>query len=243
MPRTQPTQQHDAKRPLRLIVRHSGNERDAGLAQELLAHLRPLERFAGVNVWTDDGIVAGDLKGARIDEAIEQADVALLLLSADFLASDTLQDVEVPKLLKRHEAGSLRVIPVLLRSCAWEMHPWLAELHPLPKDRTPIASFAGDERDSVLTELAREIVQPATATRPPGKEKLKSVAIAAAGSKSPSEPTPASGGGGPTYNFHIHGSTIGAIGTGPGAHVTGSVNHNELAGTPTQAVRSLTLLR
>jgi hypothetical protein len=42
------------------------------------------------------------------------------LISAAFLASDFLQDVEVPKLFRRREEGGLRVIPVLLRSCHWD---------------------------------------------------------------------------------------------------------------------------
>src|SRR5262249_54862455 len=81
------------------------------------------------------------------------ADVALLLLSKDFLASDFLQEVEVPKLVERHQRGSLEVIPVLARSCLWEAHPWLRTLAPLPASREPVASFQGDGRDRALKEV------------------------------------------------------------------------------------------
>src|SRR5690349_7201909 len=142
---------------LRLLVRHSDSSKDRALAKELLDHLRPLQRFANLDVWSDARLRAGDETRREIDRAIGQADLALLLLSADFFAADTLLDVEVPKLMEKHRHGSLKVVPVLLRSCLWEAHPWLAELHPLPRDGKPSASHQGDDRDRVLTELVKEI--------------------------------------------------------------------------------------
>src|SRR3954470_659857 len=136
-----------ADRKLRLLVRHSAAERDVALAGELLGHLRPLERFTGVDVWSDARIRAGDTTRREIDRAIDQADVALVLLSSDFLSSDVLVGVEVPKLLARHRDGTLRVIPIVLRSCLWEIHPGLKDLHPVPKGGKAIGSFSGDARD------------------------------------------------------------------------------------------------
>src|SRR5689334_16362817 len=118
---------------LRLLVRHSAAEQDVALATELLKHLDVVQRFAGVDVWTDARIRGGDNWRQAIEHAIEQADVAIMLLSADFLTSDGFMDVEVPQLLERHGAGKLRVIPIVLRSCTWEIHPWLKDLQPLPK--------------------------------------------------------------------------------------------------------------
>jgi hypothetical protein len=68
--------QRDRDRPLRVLVRHSGSSKDTELAEELLAHLRPFERFAGIDVWSDDRIRAGDETRAEVDAAIENADVA-----------------------------------------------------------------------------------------------------------------------------------------------------------------------
>ena len=87
---------------LRLLVRHSAASKDAALVNELLGHLRPLERFAGLDVSSDAQIRAGDETRKEIARAIDQADVALLLLSADFLASDALLQDELPQLQQRH---------------------------------------------------------------------------------------------------------------------------------------------
>jgi len=94
---------------LKLLVRHSAAEKDVALAEELLGHLRPLERFAGIDVWSE--VQAGGETKREVQQAIEQADVALLLLSSDFLSSRDLLDVELPQLLERQRAGRLRVIP------------------------------------------------------------------------------------------------------------------------------------
>jgi len=142
---------------LRLLVRHSGSANDDTLARPLLDHLRPLRRI-GLDVWSDDRIRAGDEPRRELDRAIETADVALLLLSADFLASDFIQDVEMPLLFARHREGKLRVVPILLRACTWEVDSWLRELQPLPRGGKAIGSLAIDARDEAWTEIVREIV-------------------------------------------------------------------------------------
>jgi hypothetical protein len=130
-----------------------------------------LERFAGVDVWTEDRIRGGDESRQEIQRAIDQADVALLLLSADFLASDALLNLELPQIQRRHASGQLRVIPVLLRPSLWELHPWLKELHPLPKDKKPIGLL--NDRDQALTEVVKDIVGLATTSMPVGPPNLQ----------------------------------------------------------------------
>ncbi len=191
---------------LRLLVRHSAAAQDVALAGELLRHLEVVERFAGVDIWTDARIPPGDDTRREIQRAIDRADVAILLLSADFFASNLLLDVEVPQLLERHRAGKLRVIPIVLRSCLWQMHPWLKELHPLPRGRKAIGSFAGEERDAALTEVVREIV-----------------GMAEPSTRTPSHVSAPTKTGGDTYNIQIHGSTIGAFGAGTGVDISGLV--------------------
>lgn len=202
---------------LRLLVRHSDSPKDLALAEELLGHLKPLERFANVDVWSVHRIRAGEETRREVERAIDQADVLLLLLSADFFGSDTLLDVEVPKLMERHRQGSLKVVPVLLRSCHWEAHPWLAELHPLPRDGKPIASHHGDERDRVLTELVKEIAGFVTPSPSASVTESPRAQAPAAKVTPPTE-------SGTTYNINIHSSTIGGLGVGAEAKVIGTAN-------------------
>jgi hypothetical protein len=50
-----------------------------------------------------------------IDQRLEQASLILLLVSADFLASDYCYEVEMQRALALHEAGRARVIPIAVR--------------------------------------------------------------------------------------------------------------------------------
>jgi hypothetical protein len=250
-----PTEQHGPERALRVLVRHSGSSKDTNLANELLAHLRPLERFAGIDLWTNDRIRAGDVTRKEIERAIEGADVALLILSADFFSSDTLQEVEVPRLLERHRACSLRVIPVVLRSCTWEVHPWIAELHPLPKGGKPIASFKGDRRDGVLTELAREIaaltadLKPANTVREiagpiaPARlaEKVLLREVSHPGLRDQAADPPAAAAS--TYNINITGTTLGAIAFGDTAKAGGTVHLGTSSGASEAGLDELSQAR
>jgi hypothetical protein len=150
-----------ADRQIRFLVRYSGHVRDVTLADELLRHMDVLTRFAGIDLWTDTRIKAGDTTQREIDQAIDQAHVALLLISSDFLASDTLLEHEVPRLLSRHQEGQVRVILVLLRSCLWKAHPWLKDLYSLPRNGQAIGSLSNRVRDSVLAEIVREVAEVA----------------------------------------------------------------------------------
>ena len=66
-------------------------------------------------------IAAGEEWKDQIDKNLEAAEIILLLISADFIASDYCYDKEMSRALERHEAGSVQVIPVVLRDVDW--HP------------------------------------------------------------------------------------------------------------------------
>lgn len=52
------------------------------------------------------------------------ADVILLLISVDFLASEYCYSKEMETALTRHDAGTASVIPVILRPCDWKSSPF-----------------------------------------------------------------------------------------------------------------------
>ncbi|WP_437571557.1 serine/threonine-protein kinase [Sorangium sp. So ce542] len=138
---------------LRVVI--SSSPEDASLTAQILAHLRALARFRPVDIWTDGDIPAGADVRAAMEEALAAADVALLLVSASYLASGVMHDAEIPRVFERRRSGGLRVIPVLMRSCSWELHPWIGTLK--PAGMTPLAALAGDERDRAMAEVARMI--------------------------------------------------------------------------------------
>ncbi len=127
---------------------------DEPLRDELNKHLSGLQRQHLIQAWHDRQIPAGADRAQEIDTHLESASIILLLISADFVASDYCYGIEMQRALQRHNEGSTRVIPILLRPCEWE-HTSFAKLQALPRNGIPITSWPS--RDEAFREIARDI--------------------------------------------------------------------------------------
>jgi hypothetical protein len=97
---------------------------DEALRDQLEKHLAGLHRQDIISSWHDRRITAGTEFGDAIDSHIDTADVILLLVSPDFIASDYCYEKEMVRALERHQKGQARVIPVILRPCDWHGLPF-----------------------------------------------------------------------------------------------------------------------
>lgn len=132
----------------------SYSHRDEALRDRLEVHLSALKREGAISTWHDRRITAGDALGQRIDDQLENADIILLLVSPDFLASDYCHDVEMRRALERHEAGTARVIPVILRPCDWQHSPF-GHLLAAPTNGRPIARWP--DEDEAFLDVVQKI--------------------------------------------------------------------------------------
>jgi hypothetical protein len=92
---------------------------DESLRDELEKHLSILKRQGLIETWHDRRIDSGGDFSREISSHLEDADIILLLVSSDFLASDYCYDIEMKRAMDRHERGEAVVIPVILRPCSW----------------------------------------------------------------------------------------------------------------------------
>ena len=129
---------------------------DEELRDELAKHLKLLERQKVISAWYDRDISAGDDWKQEIEQRLNSADVILLLISADFLASDFCWGVELKRAMERHETGEARVIPIILREVDWKGAPF-GNLQALPKNAKPVTNWAN--RDQAFADIARGIRQ------------------------------------------------------------------------------------
>jgi TIR domain/Macrocin-O-methyltransferase (TylF) len=127
---------------------------DEALRGELTKHLSTLRREGLITTWYDREILPGSQIDAEISKHLEEADLALMLVSADFLNSDYCSSIELKRALERYQAGELRVIPVILRDCAWPPSP-LGKLNALPADGRAVTGFP--DRDTAFADIARAI--------------------------------------------------------------------------------------
>jgi hypothetical protein len=100
-------------------VFYSYAHEDETFRNKLETHLSLLRRQGLISAWHDRHILPGTNWAQAIDEHLESASVILLLISADFLASDYCYGLEMQRALQRHQANEARVIPILLRPVDW----------------------------------------------------------------------------------------------------------------------------
>jgi CheY-like chemotaxis protein len=133
---------------------------DEGLRDELQGHLMILERRGVIRSWHDRAIAAGRDWSHEIDQHLRTADLVLLLISKDFIASDYIFGVELDVAMQRQRSGDAVIVPILLRDV--DLQPEDADGLPfvgllksqgLPRDLKPVTSWSN--RDEAWTNVAR----------------------------------------------------------------------------------------
>jgi len=145
-------QAEQLKAGARVFISYAPHDRE--YMQELLMHLKILERQQVVDVWSDQLISLGESRDEIVGQMLQEANVILLLISSDYLALDDLYEREMQPALKRYEAGQAVVIPVLLRSVDWH-NTSLAPLEMLPPGAVPVAAWRN--RDEAWVDVTRNI--------------------------------------------------------------------------------------
>jgi len=135
-----------------IFIAYSHN--DLRFKEELKKFLRPLLNTKRASLWDDHDIEAGKEWEAEIKKRLYGADIILLLVSPDSLASDYFYGREVTVSLERHEKGEAVVVPVILRPCAWTITP-LAKLEALPAKGKPVTQWPS--QDEAFTDIAHSI--------------------------------------------------------------------------------------
>lgn len=150
--RTERTRDEQRGKAARLFCSYS--HRDENLRNRLESHLKLLQRRGLIETWHDRKIEAGDDWKLRIDENLERADIILLLVSADFIASRYCYEKEMTRALERHEKKEARVIPVIVRDANLTGAPF-SGLQYLPKDGKPVMKWTN--KDSAWRNVSEGI--------------------------------------------------------------------------------------
>ncbi|MBV8808852.1 MAG: toll/interleukin-1 receptor domain-containing protein, partial [Acidobacteriaceae bacterium] len=142
----------NSRAPLEVFYSYSHKDDEFRIALD--NHLSPLQRLGLISAWHDRRIGAGSEWKEQIDSHLESADIILLLVSSDFLASDYCIDVELRRALERHKTDRAIVIPIIVRQVDWSGAPF-ATLQALPRDGKAVSSWS--DRDEALADVARGI--------------------------------------------------------------------------------------
>jgi hypothetical protein len=141
-------------------VFYSYSHADARMLERLRTHLAMLRRHGLITEWYDRNIEAGTEWRDEIAQELEAADVIVLLVSADFLASDFCYEEEMLRAIERAEQGETTIIAVLLRPVdGWESSPF-AKFQLVPRNARPITRWSNvDEAYSNIAASIRSVLE------------------------------------------------------------------------------------
>jgi hypothetical protein len=131
------------------------SKKDKQVFKELMNHVAPLKSEYSHLKWGDsDKIEAGNDIQRSLEDYLNTADIIILLLSAEYLASQQCYEHEMQPTLARHNDGKVRIIPVILRHFD-HMNTLLAPYRLLPSNGKPVESWS--HRDAALAEITTAI--------------------------------------------------------------------------------------
>ncbi|MEL7354435.1 MAG: NACHT domain-containing protein [Cyanobacteria bacterium J06560_5] len=143
-----------AEEAISVFLSYSHN--DLEMLTELNKHLAGLRRTNKIKTWDDSVIGAGDEWESAIQEQLNTADIIILLISADFIASDYCYGNELQRAIERHDTGEARVIPVILKPCLWnDSDIPFSKLNVLPDYARAITQW--DDSAEAYTNVAKGI--------------------------------------------------------------------------------------
>jgi hypothetical protein len=137
----------------------SYSHKDKRYLEDLLTHLKPIERSGELTSWSDKQIEPGSKWFDEIQTALEQAKVAVLLVSANFLASNFIHEHELTAILKRAEANGVRILWIPVRACAYK-DTLIAKYQAIIPPDKPLAEMKAN-RDKAWVKICEEIQKAA----------------------------------------------------------------------------------
>ncbi len=135
----------------------SYSHKDAEFKDKLVRQLEILNLAGLCSAWEDGRIQAGTDWNQEIKKAIEEADVAVLMVSEGFLNSKFIKEYEVPLILERKEKDGLTVLPLFVKPCEWKNIPWLAKIQGFPPGGKILSQCSKDEQQEILLQFAGTI--------------------------------------------------------------------------------------
>jgi hypothetical protein len=135
----------------------SYSHKDKPYLDRLKVHLRPLERMGTVLLWSDTAILSGEKWKQKIEDALNSAVIALLLVSADFMASDFIINEELQILLKSAEAKGTIIIPLIVKPCRFSREPTISQFKAANIPADPLCKLSEFEQEEIYESVAHRI--------------------------------------------------------------------------------------
>ncbi len=97
----------------------SYSSKDQAFKEEFETHSVMLRRLGLVESWDMGMIKPNDAWDAKVQAALDAADIVVMLLSSNFLNSEYIWDKEFLTTLGRWQRGECKIAAVVLSKCGW----------------------------------------------------------------------------------------------------------------------------
>jgi hypothetical protein len=135
----------------------SYSHKDEEWKDRMVTQLMVLQMQQHFSLWEDRQIQTGDSWLPEIENALDQACVVVMMISANFLSSNFILQKEVPRILERRQKEGVRVIPIIVKPCPWRGVEWLSSIQLRPKDGVPLISGNEYQIEQELADIAEII--------------------------------------------------------------------------------------
>ena len=139
----------------RVFVSYSHH--DSEWLQRLQVHLRPLVRSSTIDLWDDTNIAPGSKWRDDIERALASAKVAILLVTADFFASDFIAEIELPTLLEAAQNDGALIMPINISPSRVGREAALSAFQAVNDPRIPLINLPAGGQEAVFDEVAQRI--------------------------------------------------------------------------------------
>jgi hypothetical protein len=136
----------------------SYSHQDVSWLKQVQTNLKVLS-FSDVDfeVWDDTKVHSGEKWKKEIENALTECKIAILLISTDFLASDFIQNNELPPLLKKAEEDGTIILPLIVGYCRFTKDKYLKDYQAVNNPSQPLISCTKAETQKILVKLTEDV--------------------------------------------------------------------------------------
>ena len=140
---------------LKIFISYS--HKDTSYLELLMTHLKYLEKYYSFKIWNDRYLKSGANWSKNISRELNQANIAILLISQHFLISDFITKVELPSILKNAQSKGTIVIPIIVTHCMFEDYSKLSSFQSVNTPDKPLEDMKDSELNKIFKDLTNEL--------------------------------------------------------------------------------------
>lgn len=130
---------------------------DAEYRTRLHIHLKPLVNQGLIDVWSDSSLHSGDDGDKEIKQAIKQSTIAILLMSADYMASNYINEIEVPLILEKAKNPAYKIMPIIVSGCRYTRDNRFKKIQAVNDPKETVARMTYGKQENFFDKVSFEI--------------------------------------------------------------------------------------